>query len=112
MRFWEFLICTYCALACGDLSRAIVARPLLYLPMRPIGRNAFFVTTAPAMLGILVLPIYGFVKLPWWQPLLALLLGSILNVWINRPLLMGSPSMALWAMLFSLIGTSMFVFSI
>jgi len=112
MKFWEFLICTYCALSCGDLVRIIVVRPLLYLPMRPIGRNTFFVLTAPAMLGIWILPVYGFLKLSWWQPLLALVLGSILCVWITRPLFMGSPSMAWWAVLFSVIGTSMFVFSI
>ena len=112
MKFWELLVCTYCAMSCGDLARAVVMRPMQFLPMSQAVRNVFFVLTAPAMLGIFVLPIYGFINLPWWQPLLALVIASILSVWITRPLFIGSPSMYLWAVLFSVIGTSMFLFSI
>jgi hypothetical protein len=111
MTFTTFIICMFCFLAAADLSRAVSANPLVHLPLNGLVRGAFFVLTLPALIAVFALPIYGFVVLRWWQPLLGLLLASIGCGLFVRPTIMGGGWMYLWAIVFSIGGVVVFLLS-
>jgi hypothetical protein len=109
MRFWEFTICMFCVLACGDLARAVLAQPVLHLPMNSTVRSAFYVLTLPAMIGVLAVPVYGFFVMPWWQPIVGVLVAALLAGVVIRGGLQGSSWMYLWAIVFAVAGVAVFV---
>ena len=87
MNFWLYVLCMYCILSAGDLSRHVTANHIGLLPISKPVRTIFFTLTAPAMFGVFALPIYGFFVMPWWQPIVGLLLAAILASLLTRRLL-------------------------
>jgi hypothetical protein len=110
MGFWEFTVCMYCVLSSGDTSRFVVDNKLAHLPLNGIVRGAFFVLTIPAMIGVFALPIYGFVVMPWWQPIVGIIVASIFGNVFTRQMLAGSSWLYLWAIGFSLAGVTLFAY--
>lgn len=110
MALWEFTACMYCVLSSGDLSRFIVSNQFTHLPLNGAMRGAFFILTIPAMIGVLALPIFGFVVMPWWQPIVGILVASILGNVFTRRILSGSSGLYLWAIGFSVAGVALFAY--
>ena len=104
MNFILFVAAIYCFLSSGDVAYHVNANHEKQLPPSTTVRFTYFVFMAPAALGVIGLPIYGFFVLPWWQPLVAVLIGSILGNVITRRKLAGSGWLYAWAMCFSAIG--------
>jgi hypothetical protein len=112
MAFWEFTVCMYCVLSSGDLARYVMANQLLHLPMNGAVRSAFFIVTTPAMVGVIALPVYGFVIMPWWQPIAGIVVASILGNVLTRSMLVGSSWLYMWSMGFSVAGALLFAYFI
>ena len=109
MTFLEFTACMYCILSGGDLAHHVQQNELLHLPRKGPIRSAFFILTIPTTLGVLALPIYGFVVMPWWQPIAGIVVASILGNVLTRKMLAGSGWLYMWAMGFSVAGLVLFV---
>ena len=110
MRFWEFTACMYCILSSGDTSRFVVDNRLTHLPLNRATQLLFFVLTIPAIVGVFALPIFGFIVMPWWQPIVGIFIASILGNVLTRRLLAGSSWLYAWSMCFSLVGVLLFVY--
>lgn len=112
MTILKFIFCMYCILSSGDLARYVVANQLSHLPTNGTVRSLFMILTAPAMLAMFALPIYGFFVMSWWEPIVGIVAASILANLITRNLLAGSCWLYMWAMAFSVAGISVFGYSV
>lgn len=112
MNFWLYVFCMYCVLSAGDLSRHVTANHIGLLPTSKPVRTTFFTLTAPAMFGVFALPIYGFFVMLWWQPIVGFLLAAILASLLTRRLLAASHWLYVWAIVFSLGATIIFLYSV
>ena len=110
MGFGEFTVCMYCVLSSVDISRFVVANRFAHLPLNRTVRGAFFILIIPAQIGVLALPIYGFVSMPWWQPIVGIIVASILGNVFTRQMLDESSWLYLWAIGFSLAGVTLFAY--
>ena len=108
MTILKFTLCMYCILSSGDLVRYVMANQLFHLPTNSVVRGLFLTITAPAMLGVFALPIYGFLVMSWWEPIVGIVAASILANLITRNLLAGSHWLYMWAIGFSVTGLSFF----
>jgi hypothetical protein len=104
VTFALFAAAIYCFISSGDISRHVFLSRVSELPRALMAKVTFYVLTGPVTIVIIALPIYGFVVLPWWEPVLALLIGSILGNVLTRRKLIGSGWLYAWAMLFAILG--------
>lgn len=109
MGFWGYTICVYLAVSGLSLDRQVLDNSFRGKPMGVVSRDAFLIVTGPSTIAVFGLPIYGFFIMPWWKPILGLLIAMGLAHVITRRLAARSAHLSPWAIGFSLANVALFI---
>ena len=112
MNVWEYMLCLCCALSSVGFMRQAFDDALQSAPLSVAPREVLLVLTVPATMGLFALPVYAFLIMPWWQPVV----GFVLAMWIahllNDRLFAGTKHPYSWAIAFSMITALIFVVTV
>lgn len=97
MNFWLYTLIMFCVLSSCDLTQAALANPFKYLPTGQEARRQFTLLVAPAIVGSVAVPIYGFVNMPWWQPIVGFLCAVFMELHLTKKSLRQSIYINRWA---------------